>query len=169
MSEATEKVEEKLGVKVLRIGMILLVMAIGVFGWVEGSTYTATGARFPLFLSAGIVILGTGVLVKEVRTMRRGGAHSTAAYDYEVDGLTPIEVLRRGATWLALLIGYVIMLWLVGYMATTVTWLILSLRIGARLRWLSAIIAAIIATALLEVVIQLLNVPLPMGLFYVGI
>ena len=161
--------EEALTTKVLRLALAAAVVGIGVFGAVGASGFSEVARRFPLYISLGIVIIGTIVLIREVMIMVRGGAFSAAAYDYQVADLAPSTVLRRGLLWFGIVLGFIGVMALVGYLVAALVFLTVTLIIGAKMRWWTSLIAGVIGTGAVYALAEVLVIPLPEGIFYIGL
>ncbi len=160
---------EALTTKVLRLALAAIVVAVGVFGAVGASGFSEVARRFPLYISLGIVIIGTIVLIREVLIMVRGGAFSAAAYDYQVADMPPSAVLRRGLLWFGILLGFIGIMALVGYLVAALVFLTVTLIIGAKMRWWTSLIAGVIGTGAVYALTEVLAIPLPEGVFYIGL
>ena len=167
--EASETAPEGLTTSVLRIALAAIVVFIGVFGAVGASGFSEVARRFPLYISFGIVIIGTIVLAREILIMVRGGEYSAAAYDYQVAEMTPSSVLRRGLLWFGIVLGFIGIMALVGYLVAALVFLTVTLIIGAKMRWWTSLIAGVVGTAIVYALARVLVIPLPEGVFYIGL
>lgn len=174
-NEATQKstqagdTTETLTTKMLRIGLAVVVVVVGIFGAVVASGFSEVARRFPLYLSLGIVIIGTIVLIREIVIMKKGGAFSAGAYDYQIADMSPSIVLKRGLLWFGVVLGFILTTALVGFLVAAFVFLVVTLIIGAEMRRRTALIAGIIGTAAIYGLTQVLVIPLPEGIFYVGL
>lgn len=160
---------ESLTTMMLRIGLPVLVVGVGIFGAVVASGFSEVARRFPFYLSLGIVIIGTIVLIREIVIMKKGGAFSAGAYDYQIADMPPSTVLKRGLLWFGVVVGFIVTTALVGFLIAVFLFLILTLIIGAEMRKKTALIAGIIGTAAIYGLSQVLVIPLPEGIFYLGL
>ncbi|MDR7083333.1 hypothetical protein J2X01_002627 [Arthrobacter ginsengisoli] len=160
---------ETLTTKLLRIGLAVLIVAVGIFGAVVASGFSEVARRFPFYLSLGIVIIGTIVLIREIVIMKKGGAFSAGAYDYQIADMSPSVVLKRGLLWFGVVMGFILTTALVGFLIAAFVFLVLTLIIGAEMRRRTAVIAGLIGTAAIYGLTQVLVIPLPEGIFYLGL
>lgn len=153
----------------LRVIIIVVIILIGAVAGVMSLSLSDIARRFPLLLSIGIVVLGIATLIRELTIMRKGGGYSAAKFDYQMPDMTFEVLLRRGLLWLGFVLGYIGLMWVIGYVFATLVWLFAVLLIGVGSRWYWSLTASVIGTGMIFTIVELLNMPLPRGILYMGL
>lgn len=127
---------------VFDIGMLLLFATMAY----ASLDFQAVARHFPLYASLAAVALSLVNLVVDVVKLRRrgsvlaGDALETATLQ-ELDSygegsqLAPTEALRRAARYWGWLLGFVVLIWLVGLQGAVLLFLSAFLAIEARMAW----------------------------------
>jgi len=160
---------------VRELGLAVVLTAFAVFGLIASAlikvgaavTDPIGPARYPQLLFVLFLALSLVYLVRQVVKVvqeRRAPATAVEAEDAEEDPEKSVSVLRPVLV-VAALVGYVLVLDILGYVvATTLLLFAIHIIFGVRQKWWFAVIVSVVASVILKLFFgELLLVPLPTG------
>lgn len=138
----------------LRIGMGALVVVILALMGLEARGFQALARYFPLTAASLGVVIGLGSLAQDVVRWRSGAERQTdllsttavipeAGEASEDEPLPFAQTVKISAYYMAWIIAYVVAIWLIGLIASSAVFLLLFLRLEARLSYTRTVICAV--------------------------
>jgi putative tricarboxylic transport membrane protein len=160
------------GTTVAALGAFALVTALNL-AFLSNSGVPGPGF-FPTLLSGLLVVLGILLAVISLRkravpvTGDESVDHEESAI--EIEERSPRErVMRAGAVWICFAVAVPVLTVLGFVPAMAILIAVLLFGVERRLNWRSIVLAVVVPVGVYELFVHLLSIPLPTGLFLLGL
>lgn len=156
-----------------RLLMPAAFLVAGIVGAVQARGFTPVGQWFPFYTSLAIVVISTGIIVRELLALRRAGATDADAEPVPSEATTEAQQdagngagpqFQEMLVWWLVIVLFAVLVYVVGLIVAAPAFVVLTLRLGAGMRWHSAAIAAAVTVGALWFLNWSLQLPFPEGL-----